>query len=202
MTDDAGTDVARATKSRLRSLVRARVAAMPATQRAHADRVICGNLSSLPEEVGASFVLAYLALPDEVRVDAFLAAMVERGRRTLVPRARGGRLRYARWQPCSGLCRDEEGVLAPEGGSLDELPAGVGLVVVPGRAFDACGRRLGRGGGYYDRLLSEIEGRHLVVGAAYGCQIVEEVPHEDHDRDVEYLVTETGCRRRCPPAAA
>jgi 5-formyltetrahydrofolate cyclo-ligase len=194
LTDDEGIDVARATKSRLRSSMRVRIASLPPAGRAAADGLICTHLAVLAGRLGVAFVLGYLALPDEVRLDRFLASMVETGRRTLVPRAEGGRLRFSRWRPCARLGRDDEGVLAPQDQMLDELPDGVGLVVVPGRAFDAAGRRLGRGGGYYDRLLATVGSDRRVVGAAYQCQIVEEVPHESHDADVGSVVTEAGWR--------
>ena len=179
MIHDAGTEVARATKSQLRSLVRARIGSMSPADRSSADRRICGYLADLTEELGVVSVLAYLALPDEVKVDGFLSTMVERGCRVLLPRVVGGdRLRYGGWRPTVKLSRDD-----------------AGLLVVPGRAFDTTGGRLGRGRGYYDRLLMAGAGGRLVVGAAYECQVVEHVPREEHDRDVDCLVTETGCRR-------
>lgn len=196
MIHDAGTEVARATKSQLRSLVRARIGSMSPADRSSADRRICGYLADLTEELGVVSVLAYLALPDEVKVDGFLSTMVERGCRVLLPRVVGGdRLRYGGWRPTVKLSRDDAGVLAPEAASPGDRPRGAGLLVVPGRAFDTTGGRLGRGRGYYDRLLMAGAGGRLVVGAAYECQVVEHVPREEHDRDVDCLVTETGCRR-------
>lgn len=196
MTQDAGRDVSPATKDGLRRVVRSRLRALPPAERVEADRRICGHLSSLAAELGPEFVLGYLALPDEVRLDGFLSSVVQGGSEVWLPRVRAGHLEAHRWRPGTPLSRDDEGVLAPSGDEMEEWPGGTGMFVVPGRGFDPLGRRLGRGGGYYDRLLaSAVAGNPWVVGAAYECQVLEGIPHEAHDRDVEYLVTETGWRR-------
>lgn len=78
------------------------------------------------------------------------------------------------------------------------------LVLVPGLAFDAAGRRLGYGGGYYDRMLAahraEAESGAIVLAAfAFARQLVETVPAAPHDMRVHYVVTEDGvidCRRK------
>lgn len=160
-----------------------------------ADARIGEALSTLSDEFGVDFVLGYLALRDEVCIDGFLSRMVETGRPVLLPRIGDGGLRFAQWRPCDRLTRDEKGVLAPDAAGEEEIPRGNGLIVVPARAFDPAGRRLGRGGGYYDRFLEAAARGRAVVGVAYECQIFERVVCEDHDRGVDVVVTEAGCRR-------
>jgi len=67
------------------------------------------------------------------------------------------------------------------------------VVIVPGRAFDRAGRRLGRGVGYYDRTFPP-GGRSqpLLVGMACEAQILESVPADSHDRSMDAIVTERG----------
>jgi 5-formyltetrahydrofolate cyclo-ligase len=65
----------------------------------------------------------------------------------------------------------------------------VDLISVPGVAFDRHGHRLGRGGGYYDRLLEGFSGYSVAV--AFDFQILPHIPSEAHDRPVDTLVTET-----------
>jgi 5-formyltetrahydrofolate cyclo-ligase len=196
VTHDEGTNDARTAKSQFRIQAGARIHSMTPDERSSADHKICGYLCELADRLEVSSVLAYLALPDEVRVDEFLAAMVEKGRATLLPRIVGnGSLRYGNWRPVTRLSRDREGVLAPQSASIDGWTNGSRMMVLPGRVFDATGGRVGRGRGYFDRLLGKDGGRGLVVGAAYECQVVERVPREGHDRDVDCLITETGCRR-------
>jgi 5-formyltetrahydrofolate cyclo-ligase len=63
------------------------------------------------------------------------------------------------------------------------------MVLAPGVAFDRQGRRLGRGKGFYDRLLSNAEGK--ACGVAFNEQLVETIPVEAHDRRVQWLLTPT-----------
>jgi len=72
--------------------------------------------------------------------------------------------------------------------SLPELD----LIVVPGVAFDRRGFRLGFGGGYYDRILSQLDSHTITVGFAYAFQVVERVPVDKNDQRVKRLVCETG----------
>jgi len=72
------------------------------------------------------------------------------------------------------------------------------LILVPGLAFAASdGARLGRGGGYYDRLLARPEVRARRIGVAFEVQVLTTVPREEHDACVPELVTERGWRRIC-----
>ncbi len=64
------------------------------------------------------------------------------------------------------------------------------LVLVPGVAFDAHGRRLGRGGGYYDRFLSTLPGGVPKIGLAFRFQVVDDLPFEKHDKPVSLVLTD------------
>jgi 5-formyltetrahydrofolate cyclo-ligase len=65
------------------------------------------------------------------------------------------------------------------------------LVLVPGMAFDLHGNRLGRGKGYYDRILAEASG--IKCGVAYDFQLLEEIPTEPHDAKVDFIFTPSRC---------
>ena len=68
------------------------------------------------------------------------------------------------------------------------------LVLVPGVAFDLFGYRLGRGMGFYDRLLAEVSG--IKCGVAYDFQLREDIPAEAHDVKVDFVLTPNRCVRR------
>ena len=72
------------------------------------------------------------------------------------------------------------------------------LVFVPGIAFDLVGRRLGRGKGFYDRLLAGVRGHKC--GVAFDTQLVAEMPEEPHDMRVDSIITPSRWRL-CPRAA-
>ena len=64
----------------------------------------------------------------------------------------------------------------------------VDVFLVPGVAFDVKGNRLGRGKGYYDRLLAHVKG--FRIGLAYSCQVVAEVPHTGYDIPMHCIISE------------
>ena len=71
------------------------------------------------------------------------------------------------------------------------------LMVIPGRAFDLTGIRLGRGAGFYDRTLAHISAETLLVGFCFAWQVVDQLPRAAHDRWVSWLVTDEGEPQQC-----
>jgi len=65
------------------------------------------------------------------------------------------------------------------------------LILVPGMAFDISGNRLGRGFGFYDRLLEKAVG--IKCGVAYDFQLLEKIPSEPHDAKVNFILTPDRC---------
>jgi 5-formyltetrahydrofolate cyclo-ligase len=87
------------------------------------------------------------------------------------------------------LPRGPFGIRTPTGEARENER--IDAVLVPGVAFDHEGGRLGRGGGYYDRLLAQM-GDTLTIGTAFECQLESELPRETHDRAVRFIATEKG----------
>ncbi len=132
---------------------------------------------------------AYLALDDEVSVVDLFERLP--GWRWVLPRVEGdGSLTFRdrdlprerhRW----GM---DQPVDAGDPVPLQQLD----LVLVPGLAFDRNGRRLGRGKGYYDRILAERRSDCVAVGVTVATRLIESVPVEDHDVAVDLLASEDG----------
>ncbi|MCX7819897.1 MAG: 5-formyltetrahydrofolate cyclo-ligase [Kiritimatiellae bacterium] len=181
----------------LRELARTR-APLPPDVRQRAAGAIARRLQRLPVLREARTIGAFLALHDEPPV---LDALRRRSpdRTWAVPAWDPVRRRY-RFARCPE--RDGRWTRGPDGVPQPDPPRWISadrldVVLVPGLAFDTDGRRLGRGGGHYDRLLARC--RCPAIGVAYDAAIVSRVPVHTHDRAVEWLVTE---RRllRCPGA--
>jgi 5-formyltetrahydrofolate cyclo-ligase len=68
----------------------------------------------------------------------------------------------------------------------------IDLLLVPGLAFDRSGARLGRGGGFYDRLLAQVRPDVTSIGVTQAARLIDTVPVHDHDRRVDMVVTEDG----------
>ena len=75
-------------------------------------------------------------------------------------------------------------------------PDAIDVIVVPGVAFDWSGNRLGMGAGYYDRFFPKTR-CGVLLGLAWGFQVIEKVPGEVHDVRMQYLLTEEGFHTCC-----
>jgi 5-formyltetrahydrofolate cyclo-ligase len=166
-----------------------KISSLPAGYRGLADREIVANLLALPETRGARQVLAYLPLPDEPSLRALLEQVVQRAVPVFVPRVESPtEMSFVRWRPSDGYEVASGGLWS---GVSNEVPTAASTVAfIPGRAFDLDGFRLGRGRGYYDRVLVDLRQFATLVGVAYECQLLGHVPREPHDQIVDIVVTE------------
>jgi 5-formyltetrahydrofolate cyclo-ligase len=187
-------------KARIRAAVRAARAARDADDRAAAAEAIAGQAMSLLAALPGTSprdLSAYLSLPTEPGTDALLAAALSAGHRVRVPRITGRDLQWASLRTDTHLVAGPLGIREPVGPALDpdEL-AGLDLMLVPGLAVDRSGRRLGQGGGYYDRVLASVpshaEGGPMLVAVLYDDEVLDEVPYEAHDCTVDAVVTPGG----------
>lgn len=185
------------TKAAVRAQIRERVAAL--TDRAPRDAAIVARLASL---LPPGPVLAYAAMADEVSLDPLLQRLASEGRLVL-PRVRDGELEVVAVPRLEALVPGTLRIREPVGEPLS--PTELAAVLVPGRAFDAAGGRVGRSGGYYDRLLPHAP-QALRIAVAWEAQVLPEVPMEAHDVRVDAIVSEartrwTGARAAGPLAA-
>jgi 5-formyltetrahydrofolate cyclo-ligase len=181
-----------AAKRRLRRAVRRDVLAMdPAARRAAEDDLRAG-LAAVPGWREAGTVLLYVdVFPDEIATGPLLGAVLDSGRRLVLPRVDrdAWRLRlHAIDDLGAGLVRDRMGLLEPRPDAPEVAPEAVDLAVVPGVAFDPEGYRLGRGGGLYDRLLPRLRPDAPRWALALPPQLVAAVPVEPHDQRLDGIV--------------
>ena len=184
------------TKAEARGLIRERVARLSEEERQAKSERIADLVLSLPEVCAADVVMAFLALADEVDTGPLIAGLHQQGKVVAVPHTdlNGRTLVPVRLRPGAALRSAALEVQEPEVQEPVAI-ADIDVVIVPGRAFDHDGHRLGRGKGFYDRLLGRKDCRALRVAAAYGCQVLGEVPHGEGDVPVHLLVTEEGVLR-------
>jgi 5-formyltetrahydrofolate cyclo-ligase len=146
--------------------------------------------------------MLYLPLPDEPDLTPAIARLLASGRVVAVPRVdwtTGAMVasRITAW-PADDATGFEttKHMLQQPGADAPTLSAGdIGLIVVPGVAFDDQGGRVGRGKGFYDRFLKGIRERGVltrVLGVCFGCQVVAQVPTEPHDARVDEVLTDRG----------
>lgn len=160
--------------------------ALDSRQRLRASAAIFSAVERLPEFRAARTVAVFAALPDEPATDEVLARWAST-RRVVLPRVEGDAMRFYACRP-DALVFGAFGILEPQGER--PCPAGeIDLVVCPGVAFTADGRRLGRGRGYYDRYLGDPVFRGFRVGVCYAHQLVDDLPVEPHDVRMDRVIT-------------
>lgn len=178
-------------KDEIRTRMRARKTLLDDGERRTAASDVFGMLERLAAFMMADRVLMYHSLPDELSTHDFLDKW--HGRKHMyLPRVNGvdlDILPYERTRTHLGAFRIEE----PDGDDLTDV-ADIDLIVVPAVAYDRAGRRVGRGKGYYDRLLATA--RAVTVGVAYDFQLLDDdIETEEHDVSVDYVITPRGVIR-------
>lgn len=129
----------------------------------------------------ADTILLYHSMPDEVNTHGLIAALHKQGRRVLLPRIKNEEeLELVRYNGKLSLRMSERyGILEPDGEPFTEYES-IDLAIIPGMAFALNGKRLGRGRGYYDRLLAKIPTTYK-LGLCFPFQILDAIPSDDHD---------------------
>jgi 5-formyltetrahydrofolate cyclo-ligase len=178
-------------KQALRKLARERLAAIPEDLRQERSRQACALLRQQEIWRGAQAVLFYVPLRFELSLSSLMQQALIEKRVVALPRFHPGNRAYeAVIVNGPGECVPGKfGILEPGPGCPVVPGKRLDLVLVPGVAFDLLGHRLGRGRGYYDRLLSEVGG--VKCGVAFDEQVAERVPVEPHDVTLDSLLTPT-----------
>jgi len=149
----------------------------------------------LPEYAAAGAVMFYVDTRSEVRTRPFLPAVIAAGKRVVVPCCVQGKLELFHLESMEELAPGHFGIKEPRpelrpapGKRVD--PRELGLVMVPGLAFDRRGGRIGYGKGYYDRLLRRARPSARRVAVAFECQLFPEVPMLEYDVFMDKVITE------------
>ena len=183
-------------RRRLREL---RLALDPAT-RAAAEHSIRAMLARLGVFRRGAHVALYLPMRGEVDLRPCLELARARGTRVYVPRIvnrRRRRMLFAPWPEGAERRCNAFGILEPRSAAGARPALALDVVVLPLVGFDPRGHRLGMGAGYYDRALRRrLAGsawrRPRLVGVAYACQQLAEIPASPWDVPLDLVVTERG----------
>ncbi len=138
----------------------------------------------------ARCIALHAAHDGELPTRALFDVLRSRSIALLLPRVAGEELAWARADDWESLAPGRFGTLEPAPASESLTPDDV--VLLPAIAFDKCGWRLGRGGGYYDRAFPPGTDGPWLVGIGYSFQWLAEIPHDSRDRRVDAIVTENG----------
>ena len=149
--------------------------------------IILSRLEEMESFKSSDSVLIYHALPDEVQTAAFLDRWCD-AKQIVIPLVKGNDLilkKYDRFKIVPGY----KGIPEPTDDAITILPSEIDLAVIPGVAFDRCCNRLGRGKGFYDRLIPSL--KCPLIGLGFDFQVVDQVPVEIFDRKLDMVITQS-----------
>ena len=136
----------------------------------------------------ARTILMYYSLPDEVDTHDAVNQLVRRGKTVLLPRVIDGENMEIRlYEKPEDLQEGSYGIMEPTGEPFTDYAA-IDVAVVPGMGFDTSCRRLGRGKGYYDRLLPKAANA-CKIGVCFGFQLLASIPADGHDVKMDRIIT-------------
>ena len=161
---------------------------------------VWGHLrEALPDASPGMVVSGYWAMRDEADIGPILERLHAEGFVCALPAVEGRDrpLTFRRWRPGDRLVAASFGTHEPAKSEPRVTPE---ILLVPLLAFDRAGRRLGYGGGYYDRTLRKLrsDGAATAVGVAFAAQEVPSVPAGPGDEKLDWIVTERGAFRAKP----
>jgi 5-formyltetrahydrofolate cyclo-ligase len=176
-------------KTQLRERVRDVLQAISADQHAALSSAMVNRLVNIPPFRAARTIFLFSPLRGEPALAEAMNVAVQWGAKAFSPRfnATSGQYEAAMCLSNERMVKGPFGTFEPDAGCPSIPLNQLDLVLVPGIAFDFAGRRLGRGKGFYDRLLAEVRGHKC--GVAFDEQIVAEVPEEPHDVRVDSILT-------------
>ncbi len=181
-------------KRSMRREVVGRIMAAPAESRKLQETRLLARFGDLPGFGQARTVLLYAsAFPEEIDTRPFLAFAIESGKRMILPRVNAMLRRLDLVEVSNiaegGLVAGRFGIPEPSPDAALVDPHEIDWVLVPGIAFDELGGRLGRGGGYYDRLLPTLRDDSPRWALIYDEQWVDRVPVEARDVRIDGIVS-------------
>lgn len=137
-------------------------------------------------------VAGYIAIGDELSPHHLIEKLALAGAAIALPRINDDdAIDFHLWEPGEPLIKGQFGLMEPPATAPLATPT---LVLVPLLGFDAHGNRLGYGQGHYDRALAKLRanGRAFACAVAYKAQMMDDLPAEDHDQELDWAATELG----------
>lgn len=190
-----------AKKNELRTATLMQRRALSITEVRRQSRLIQQRALGFPPYLASSLIALYSPVDNEVFTEEIRQHALKQGKAVFYPKfGIDDRIDLVRLGSDRKFEAGRFGIPEPTG---EEAVVGQdrdGLIIfVPGVAFDLRGNRLGRGGGWYDRILEQLGDGARIVALAYEVQILESVPAESWDQKVHYIITERrviGCGER------
>jgi 5-formyltetrahydrofolate cyclo-ligase len=177
-------------KQRLRETLKKRFTEIGASSSPRWDEQICSHILKLSLYRQSKTIACFIPLPDEPDIWSVIRDAWKCGKTVVVPRIQGSELSFKKITSGDDLDIGRYGIREPNS-STPSLPLRfIDTCFIPGQAFDIKGNRLGRGKGYYDKILRGV--KNPTIGICYGFRLIDSLPHESYDITVIGIITENG----------
>jgi 5-formyltetrahydrofolate cyclo-ligase len=178
-------------KEEIRREMRARRRALDEGEQARCAQAMLAHVTGFEPYAHAACVMAYMACRGELDLMPVIAHILSSGKTLALPRCEAPGVMTARKvERMDQLCCGMYGLPEPDERCEIIAPQQIDLVLTPGTAFDMSGGRIGQGGGYYDRFLRETHA--LRVGVCHSFALLERVPAQAHDINMDAVMTPDG----------
>lgn len=180
-------------KAHLRKAIKVRLDQLEDKDRQAESRTLCREL--LPHIPKGSTVCAYFPLKTEASLRPLMKELLDRGDSVFLPCFDGNKMVCRQMTDEKSLITGPFSIPEPSLDAPSLQMEDLDFALVPGRAFDKKGYRLGRGNGGYDKWIHTLRTKNThakIVGIALECQLVQQIPCEDHDEKVDALATSRG----------
>jgi 5-formyltetrahydrofolate cyclo-ligase len=178
-------------KKQVRKQIKTRLERLSEKEHVEYASDIANQLFSLREWKQAKVIGITISIPPEIPTPPIIQRAWREGKKVAVPKCDPAdkTMKFKQITSFNQLESVYSGLLEPIAQTKKVDAAELDLVIVPGLGFTKEGYRIGFGGGYYDRFLSQYKGN--TVALAYDCQLVDELPIDMHDIPVQQVVTST-----------
>ena len=178
-------------KKALRTFIRKKERTLDPAYRAESAEAICRHILALDEYKGAKTVFAFAGTEKEIDTSLLMSETIAAGKTLILPRcAAEHAIDLCVVRSMADLETGAYGIQEPKQSCALVAAVDIDFAVVPCLSFDRAGRRLGQGGGYYDRLLPQLRCPTALI-----CReqlLLPAVPVEEHDMRCTMLITENG----------
>ena len=178
-------------KSSIRHILRQRKDSMSKEIRREKSEGICCHLMNQIRD--GETVMVYTSKEKEVNTTSLINSLIKQGNPVIVPVIvkEDVSLRLSYLKDLSSLVPSTFGVPEPIGNEIPASGEDVDTIILPMLGFDRTGRRIGYGAGYYDRFLAKHK-KLRKIGIAFSCQEFENLPTDEYDISMDYIITEEG----------
>ncbi len=184
-------------KAAVRRSIRTARAVQAPFERAESGRAFAHGVMEVLNTIRPTCVAAYFSTASEPSTDELLDELWSRDIQVLTPKVEGNSLIWIDTERSTPLEYGPYGIREAQSELLVDLSQAQ-AILIPALAIDPMGHRLGQGGGYYDRALSQFTSPPLLIAVVHDDEDQRDIPVESHDARVDVVVTDSRVRYITP----